>query len=641
MRTCYINEMNIFVRFLKNNLSFTMLTALMLALATALCCIGFSAWFSVKRQISDISSGYTTVAVPIQTSDAWFRLEMDAEHFPLVNDEREFPYVKYEDTRYLMGAFVKDTKSVVTIEKNKVGSYRLFDMYSNALAVVAAKCVKIENEHSKTNILEPDENGIWESKSIDVESYIAKFSVLEIVALNDSFSDYPMKTVTLDGLYDADCKLPYEEGKTYLLFGAVEGIPYTFDCNENLEAVFVIDEANVSDQCICYDPNDLPERSLLFDVERVEGDAETYFYVNKSERLPFCAEYNSSVQAFLESEEGSIWKDTIIPMCKLNYSSGSVVLTDNVKSILGFCRGNYFILDGRTISEEEYNAGSKVCLVSASWASKNGIKVGDWIDVELYETKTLNISAPKPVQVGENDDDSLTRLVCVKEPLKFENKAALSEKYEVVGIYSAPEFEFGSYEFDANTFFIPNKAYTGTKSNDSLDFNVGLYSIIIENGMQEEFENELDKLGFGGAFAYFDGEYGAAEGALDSAKENSERMFIVGIVSFIVAVALFLFICSHSMNKSVIGARLLGVKSSTVKNEFCKAVSILAVLGVVIGTCCGLILFNSVTAKLISNEIMLPVIPELLCGTVLAAVTVIAVFFMSKKISNSNLMQRK
>lgn len=103
MRTCYINEMNIFVRFLKNNLSFTMLTALLLALATALCCIGFSAWFSVKRQISDISSGYTTVAVPIQTSEAWFSLEMDAEHFPLVNDERRFPYVKYEDTRYLMG----------------------------------------------------------------------------------------------------------------------------------------------------------------------------------------------------------------------------------------------------------------------------------------------------------------------------------------------------------------------------------------------------------------------------------------------------------------------------------------------------------------------------------------------------------
>lgn len=156
-----------------------MLTALLLALATALCCIGFSAWFSVKRQISDISSGYTTVAVPIKTSEAWFRLEMDAEHFPLVNDERGFPYVKYEDTRYLMGAFVKDTKSVVTIEKNKVGSYRLFDMYSNALAVVAAKCVKIENQHSKTNILEPDENGIWESKSIDLDSYTAKFSVLE------------------------------------------------------------------------------------------------------------------------------------------------------------------------------------------------------------------------------------------------------------------------------------------------------------------------------------------------------------------------------------------------------------------------------------------------------------------------------
>lgn len=86
---------------------------------------------------------------------------------------------------------------------------------------------------------------------------------------------------------------------------------------------------------------------------------------------------------FYETDEGSNWKKNITCLEK-KWDTVPVTPTSDLQLINAFHDGEAVITDGRTINEEEFSAGEKVCLISRDFAKLNHIKVGDSFELQFY-----------------------------------------------------------------------------------------------------------------------------------------------------------------------------------------------------------------------------------------------------------------
>ena len=60
--------------------------------------------------------------------------------------------------------------------------------------------------------------------------------------------------------------------------------------------------------------------------------------------------------------------------------------TNRTALLMPFYNGRCFLMEGRDISEEEYQAGSKVCLAPKTFMENNGLSLGDTVNVQLLLT---------------------------------------------------------------------------------------------------------------------------------------------------------------------------------------------------------------------------------------------------------------
>lgn len=74
---------------------------------------------------------------------------------------------------------------------------------------------------------------------------------------------------------------------------------------------------------------------------------DTSYQLISNDTLPLYTQYDGDLEDFLNSEEGSVWRDTIIPGVKQNYCAVKLMLTDQLNSMYWFNTGDASILEGR------------------------------------------------------------------------------------------------------------------------------------------------------------------------------------------------------------------------------------------------------------------------------------------------------
>ena len=634
--------MNPYVTQFKRNPLILLSFVLLLSLTIGLCCMGFSAKVSAQRQMMKVEERYLSVGIPIFESEAWNSLQYE-DLFPFVTGNTSFPFVKGEDVRKILGASVSGTHSLTALEKGRVDSAdQQFDTYSERLAVLAVRCESIP-------YIDTYDDEIWEINAegefrytVPTKSYYAHLTVLDILAGNDAYAPYAPSVIFYGGLYTADGQIPFEPGHTYLILGMFGPLPYEYAEDEQSHQWHsIVDEHRLGDPRPFWpDHNGIIKHSLLFDIKETT-DVEGVRYCRiVSDWLPCFTEYTGSWQSFLDSEEGRIWRESVIPFCEMNYSAVSLVPTDNLYSLLSFAEGSSYLLEGRDIEREEYDRGDKVCLVSASWAQKNGISAGDDLTLDVYDTRLLRLGAfmqPSPwsKQIMVN--------VYTQEPLKEEKRIAGGERYRVVGIYGGPEFEYGDYVFDANTIYVPARSLDvpSALTDSSSFFYPRNYSVILENGKAADFEAELAERGFGGAFVYYDGGYEEAAGAIGAVIENANKLFAVGAAAFVSAGVLALFLGFRALKSSLTTARRLGEESTAVARKCLGAMALPLSLGFLTGTGLAAFLFKLITARFVSADLELPLTECLLCGLALFVILLVPAAVISCLLAGQNLMQKR
>ncbi len=606
--------MNIFTKKLFRSKVFTSLTILFMAAAIALLSIGISAWRETRAQLERVGERYTTIAVPSPENfrKSILREEGADDLTPLTQQKRKYPGLLAEEFRGFLTAHVAGCE---TLSCYDVGEYRSeeFDVYGAAIAVMAAKCTSVQDRSRPIDSRRSLEDGTIVNVKYQNCSYTADFSVEEIVRRHPAYGELPeLKEISLSTqIYTADKSIPFEVGKTYLLFGVFSG-PGAIQTADGWGPFHP--EHSLLTVDLTGDNGRAPARTgnMLFYWQKIEANWGTeeaeHYHLLEEDSFPFYAEYTGDWRDFLRTEEGKIWQETLIPLCELNYESAAVVLTDNVDSLYQFNTGAASLLEGRRFTAEEYANGDEVCLVGAAYAQKNGLSVGDTIHLDFYQNELKSRWA-----VQESDEEVLIHGPCMPEA-----RLGVQKDYEIIGIYTAPEFEYGQHSFQGDTIFVPKSSVPNSSRYENPNMSL-LYSLILENGRAEEFEDYLASLGFGGMFEYFDQQYSALEDTYAVMTANARRLVALGAAAFALAAALFVFLSLRRMAPAVRGMRLMGVEPGRVWRELTAALALLAAGSAALGGLLGAALYDFVTNRVLASRVALR--PEVLalCAAAAAA----------------------
>ena len=624
--------MNLFRIYFRRNAAVCCILILLLTLAVSFCSLGVTSLVSTEMQLQSVSSQYTTIAVP-SNDLSWLNfLSSDANETDTAVMENALGFQKI-DERGILGAYIPGTKRVTSFETgdhlNNASNY-----YNTHLIVLAARCDSVEPHESESLYVITDENGNEVEQWTEIIcGYEANFTVIDTLCRNDAYAAYPLETFGLGSLFTSDLQIPFAEGKTYLLLGMTYGFATDIDAQAYQ---YIVKENQAGHQTLLYDHavGTALEDSLLIEGDEVEYDGKFYGAMS-ADQLPIYQEYEGNLEDFLASEEGMLWRETWIPLCKRNYESANVLLTDNIYSILGFNDGTVSILDGRDFMQEDYENGAEVCMVSSAYAQKNGLSLGDTLHMEFYSCDSaLGMSW---VQSGFSVTTNMLNLF---EPLKEENKLGLQRDYTIIGIYSAPEFPVSRYAFDCNTILVPKNSIPDSSTYE-LTGNSLLTSAVLDNGAGEAFLEAIESQGYENAFEVFDMGYSAVAGSLIAARDNALRLCLIGLAVFLMGSLLFYVAILQRLKTVIRSMRHIGAKPQMILMELLSVLLGSAACAVAAGTALSAALFGQVSGLLLSGGISSSPGSVALCSAAQLSFLLVLGYGLTRAAVNRNLMQRR
>ena len=678
--------MNIFRQLLIRKKAFSVLLIILIASSVIFSCIGCCAYSNAKNQIANISSSYTTIAVPnplirseFLLHEGGYRMSTDGNvywadgtvTYSKENIEKvvlQAPQLEKVEKSGLISAHLTDYKSVSSGFYNTTDYNTVFDSFQQNFCVLALKCTNvIDTTHNN-----PEYANYWKCHCVE-------FEVLDCVSLMEDYGDITGKHLIMPNyysyiVYNNDGSLPFEAGKQYLVRGFYSDIPVIFgvdyeaenphmgrirapenpDDENNKRAYtralfftydyYMLKYLGIGDETLINNKSTKPDFfkkmtytgdiNFLYEVFTDKEDPRMYYTTYCEDALPLFAEYTGDWQDFLNTDEGKVWKDTIIPLAELNQNSVGVILTDNINSTYNFNTGVASILNGRAFSEEEYKNGSDVCIISASLALRNNLSVGDKISLDYYNSGTaynyMNIAG-----FTSYSDYYFSRLT-----LTPEKRLGIERECEIVGIYTAPEFTDGQYNFTADNIFVPKNSIPNAEQYENPDIAY-LNSFVIKNGMKDDFEAYMAEHDMDGSFTYVDMNYTDALPALEALAANALRMLIIGCTVFAFVAVIGFYLIFRQMNSTIRSVRLIGVGTGVVRQQLCSALIGLSAVAVLLGAALGAALFKTITDAVLEASVEFSFgALALCCGTEFAVLATLAAIW-SFAAANPNLMNSR
>lgn len=609
---------------------FTTVIVLLLSVAIAFSTIGFSVWFSVKKQMEDIDSGYTSIAIPYNSELPGFMPTaniMNSQSMDLSELLQNAPMETRLDQRVLLGVCVADKVSLTTdafaCETNPFEA-EIDEPYN--VAVFAVRCDSVETVTSESIGERYDSEGNFiESYSTKSCTYDCRFSVEKVLCMIERDYPKPENLICQTAIQNLDGTAPFEEGKTYLVRGRYYPVEVADKVAEMpMEGILYLDDGAVNHGLV-----------------EVSADGWNYQILEEGV-MSLYASYTGELDEFLKSSEGEVWEKEIIPAIEKNYSSAKLMLTDNVDSMYWFNVGEAAILEGRSFLEEEYLTGQDVCLVSLEYAQLNGLNVGDELNMELYHPavgaiRSVGMDEDGNFVAGEGGDETYIQM----DPCLPDNSMELKKNYTIVGIYTAPVAVKGTFAFGADTIFVPKSSVPEADAFKDEGKSIPLLnSIMIENGSSTKFEEYMQSQGVKEGFLYFDQGYSEMDGSIQTLNTNAVRLLLSGVGLFLITLCVFLFLIVNKLQQVVVSMRKIGVSAKCCWWQLQKAVFPVVLCGGAVGTLLAVCLFDVVCKMILSRTIELSVAAVALCAGIQLTILLLAGVVCFRILSQRKLMQK-
>ncbi|HHT96165.1 MAG TPA: hypothetical protein PLK23_05720 [Clostridia bacterium] len=381
---------------------------------------------------------------------------------------------------------------------------------------------------------------------------ISHFGYIATIKIDKNLSpvldpDYPYSYVrVMSSQIMADFSHFFVVGSKYIINGAVSYLHTPFKEDQApyftmAETDFLPPVTEIKFEEYMYEKIGVPKGTKIITLHGRPRDL-TYCYLAAYTDLSYLsyAKIDNSLEEFLSSDENSTW-NTIIADKKTAKESVKIVTANNIRNIPHFQSGRAYITQGVPFTEEDYMSGKKICLISEQLAKSNDIKIGDVLELRFWNIGYELQTPPSGASWSPKTEGC---------------KSALSdsENYTVTGIYTDNNgWDTQCYDYTPNVVFVPELSVNDlVKAQPSLTvFDNDKYTgipdsrtYILKNGKASAFEAEMEALGYGGRFYYYEKDVSFLPYlySLSDKSQSFSYTFTVAFAVVVIVMAIYAFI---------------------------------------------------------------------------------------------------
>lgn len=310
--------------------------------------------------------------------------------------------------------------------------------------------------------------------------------------------------------------------------------------------------------------------------------------------LPNVSVYYEVTPAFYDTKEGKRYLNFIDSLALLR-KTFPVTGTCRTILLMPFYNGDAYIMDGRDISDEEYEAGERVCLVSERFAQNNGMAVGDIVSTRLYYTNSKNAASENFGADGSQAFHFNILNANGEAPTVFEEGG-----YKIVGIYSTVKaMGPGSYGMAGDEMIVPMNSIKG--KDNILAYGAmkeSTSSFQIPNGSIEKFMEEWRKNKIADLeIQFYDKGYSGLKSGIDKMAYMSLLLCTVGVCICISLLALYTYLFVSKQQKRIAIERCMGISKEKCVASLTAGMFLVLILGALLGCGAGAALSNQISEE--------------------------------------------
>lgn len=292
--------------------------------------------------------------------------------------------------------------------------------------------------------------------------------------------------------------------------------------------------------------------------------------------------YEEVTDDFWESERSRRWRN-LMKVWDYGNHIFPVTGTGDIHLMMPFYNNEVAITSGRDFTEEEYENGEKVCIISEYFAGKYGFKLGDQIELPLLIADHYR-SAGR--MYGSSGGGAYNYLNAKGEPYEvFEDSL-----YTITGMYSGKFGLLTELGMGYNEIIIPANSVKNSGEDNMVDMgpmNSGTTSFQIENGTIEEYMEKWNRQGIDNVeITFYDKGYTELEANINHMSQISRILILAGAAMVLMVLGYFSWIFILRQRERTAIERSLGFRKSQSFLSLFSGIFLLMVLGS-FGGCAG------------------------------------------------------
>lgn len=296
--------------------------------------------------------------------------------------------------------------------------------------------------------------------------------------------------------------------------------------------------------------------------------------------------YDEVTDGFYETERGKRW---LAASSSQDYYDHTIPVqpVDGTELLMPFYRDEVVITEGRDITKEEYQKGSKVCLIPDDLAMRLGKSLGDQLNLPLYYANYA--LAPTDTFSGKGGGGlSFSFLNAQGQLYSVFNE----QDYEIVGIYTIKDTGTGSYGIGRYEVVIPWNAVPKDSWKDHIvgfsRMRGATTSFQIPNGTIQEFMTKWEKQGIDDVkITFYDKGYTQLKEGIENRKMMSWIFLISGCVMSVMILLFFSNLFITGQQERIAVERLLGRTKRQCSRSILSGMLVLAAAGCILGSIAG------------------------------------------------------
>lgn len=294
-------------------------------------------------------------------------------------------------------------------------------------------------------------------------------------------------------------------------------------------------------------------------------------------------------EGFWQSEDGKRWME-LAKAREMSCWSVPVTPTGDLYLMMPFYQGDACIIEGREFTQEEYDQGTPVCLISRRFAVRNGLTVGDTIHLPLRSANYADSAS-----IGMENElmewhDNISMEIGL---LRADGKAYPTFwecDYTICGIYDLMPgaFQDPGYTLHDNEIIVPADSIgAGDEENIMCWGPMKGYttSFQIPNGSIGDFMEAWNQKGISNVeIVFYDKGYSRLESGLETMKRTAVGLLTAGAMAALFLLLYFCHMLIARQKKRIAIERSLGMTKWECTVSLLSGILLIALLGSLAGS---------------------------------------------------------